>query len=162
MAAAIQVAGLATIKVDTGSSNALETLGITRNGAEITDNGYFLDVHTDTDGGDDGPPTDIQYLGQTATIRLELTKYDEAVAAKLRPRLYGGTDGVVGTVGSLLIGGSKTYRLLIHSVTDPYNFPVVVFREPIEINKGTKFSTLLIVGTAYRNGSSVLRNATTS
>ncbi len=162
MARAIVVAGLAICKVDTGVSNALEDLGVSRNGVEITDNGYFLDVHTDEDGGDDGPPTDVQFLGQTATIRMELTKYDTAVRAKIDSRMYGGTSGTVGTVGTLMQGGSKTFRLLIHSTSEPYNFPVVVFREPIEINKGTKFSTLLVIGTAYRNGSSVLRNATTS
>lgn len=162
MARSIHVAGLAICKVDTGTSNALEELGVTDNGVEIIDNGYFYDVHTDEDGGDEGPPTDVQFLGQTCTIRMLLHKYDEATRVKIGSRQYGGTDGTVGTVGTLMIGGSKTFRLLIHSTTQPYNFPVTMFREPIEINKGTKFSKLLVIGTAYKNGSSVLRNSTTS
>lgn len=162
MAETINVAGLAAIKVDTGSVNALELLGYTRNGAEASFQAFMHDVHTDLDGGDDGPPSDMQELGQIATIRLELTKYDAAVLAKVECRQYGGTAGTVATPGALMFGGSKSYRLLIHSPTAPLNFPRVVFREPIEINKGTKFSTLILIGTAYKNASAVLYNTTTS
>ena len=162
MAAAIQVAGLATITVDTGSAHALETLGYTQNGASVRFNGFFLDVHTDENGGDDGPPTDVQYLGETADITLDFTKFDTTVADKIRPRIYGGSAGTVGSVGTLMSGSSSTYRLCINSPTTPLNFPVVIFREPIEINKGTKYSTWRLVGTAYKNGSNVLYNATVS
>jgi len=161
MAVAINVAGLASVYVDTGGSNALELLGYTRNGVDITDNGYFLDVHTDVDGGDDGPPTDVQYLGGTITIRMEFTKYDDAIRAKIDTRLYGGTSGVNGAVGSLMRGGAKTYRLVINTPTTPYNFPIVIFRDPYELNKGTKFSTLVVIGTAYADSTTrVVRNAT--
>lgn len=162
MAETINVAGVALIKVDTGSSHALELLGYTRNGAECTFQVFMHDVHTDLDGGDDGPPTDSQELGQIATIRLELTKWDTAVSAKIECRQYGATAGTVLSPGVLMVGGLKTYRLLIHSATNPLNFPVVMFREPIELNKGTKYSTMILIGTAYRNASSVLYNATTS
>lgn len=163
MAATINVAGLASCNFDTGTSNALELLGYTRNGVEITDNGYFLDVHTDLDGGDDGPPSDSQYLGGTCTIRMEFTKYDDAVRAKIDTRLYGGTSGTNGAAGTLMIQGAKTFRVCIFTPTTPYNFPICMLRDPIDLNKGTKYSTLVIIATAYRNSSTgVVRNSTTS
>ena len=162
MTAAIQVAGAATIKVDTGSVNALEILGWTADGAHIDFEGFFLDVPTDENGGESGPPADIQYLGETARIRLELTKWDTTVEDKITSRVRGTSAGVVATPGTLLIGGGLTTRLLILTTARPINFPVCVFREPIEINKGTKYSRLVISATAYKNGSGVLHNATTS
>lgn len=162
MAATINVAGASPVYVDTGSAHALELLGYTADGCEIDFPGYFLDVPVDDHGGESGDPADVQYMGDTARIQLNLTKWDEAVADKIRPRLYGGSVGVVGTRGSLMIGGALTYRLLINSPTRPYNFPVVIFRDAHRINKGTKYSTWVNGGVAYPNASSVLYNATTS
>ena len=155
MGVTIQVAGLCTVTVDSGEDNALETLGLTRNGADITFEGYFLNVPNDDNGGDDGPASDIQYLGETARIRLELTKFDNLIADKITPRERGATAGTIPTIGNLQFQGSKSHRLVIHTTTLPYNFPRVIFRAPVEINKGTKFSTLIIEAEAYKNGSNV-------
>jgi hypothetical protein len=163
MAAIINVAGATPISVDTGGSHALEVLGLTRDGGMVTFEPYMLDIHTDGEGGENGAPADVQFLGEVAKIHLEFTKWDEAVADKIRPRAYGGTAGTVPTLGQLMIGGSLTYRLLLFSTTRPYNFPIVMFRDPHEINKGTKYSTWTIDATAYRNQTTgVLYNATTS
>src|SRR3972149_3350399 len=124
MATTIQVDGLATIKVDTGGSHALETLGYTINGVEVTKNAHNLPVYTDENGGDSGPPTDVQQMGEHHIVTMHLSKWDEAFLEKIRPRLYGGTAGTVGAAGSLLQGGSLFYRLLIHSVSRPYNYLV--------------------------------------
>lgn len=159
MANQVNIAGLAAIKVDTGAAHALELLGYTRDGAQITFDGFFHDVPTDENGGEAGPPTDVQYMGETAKITLRMSKYDPAVADKVVSRVYGTAAGTVSAVGTLMIGGGFTYRLLIHSPTTPFNFLTVMFREAIEINKGTKFSELLVVGTAYKNASNVLYNA---
>ena len=160
MAVAIQVAGPCLVKTDTGSANALESLGYTRDGAQITFDGYMLDVPVDDNGGEAGPPADVQYMGETATIVLNLTKYDSAVIAKVTPRLYGGTDGQVGTPGTLFFGDSKSYRLLLATTLLPYNFVRAILRSANEVNKGTKFSEYRLVWTAYKNASSVLWNTT--
>jgi len=144
MALAIQVDGLAAISVDTGIANAMEVLGYTRNGAEITLEDFWLDVPGDEHGGDDGPPIDVQELGEIARVRLELTKYDTLVADKIKARLLGGTAGVKQTSGKLVFANSYSYRLLVNSATQrPYNFLVAIPRMPWEENKGTKFSTLI-------------------
>lgn len=155
-----QVAGLASIEVDTGTGvpHAREVLGYTRDGAGIRFDGYWIDIPCDTHGGEQGPPSDIQILGETALITLDLTKWDEAVIAKIKQRAYGQvTEGLVTggagatAVGSLMIGGALTYRLIIGSLFDAFDFPVAIFREPIEINKGTKYSTYRVEATAYRH-----------
>lgn len=158
MASLIQVGGLATIKVDTASSNALEIIGTTRNGAEITFEGFFLDVPGDENGGDDGPPIDVQYLGETARIRLELTKWDTAVADKVSHREYGGSVGVVPTAGNLQFQGSKSFRLTVNTTSVAYNFPRAIMRMPIELNRGTKFSTLVLEFEAHKDANGVLWN----
>lgn len=165
MAKLIHVAGIATIKIATGSlgSGTLEELGVTRNGAQITFQEFSSPVPTDEHGGDEGPPVDIQYFGEIATVRLELTKFDAAVAAKVAARLRAGAIGVPNTPGTLKIQGDHFYRLLIHAPNAPYNFPCVVFGDAIDTNKGTKFSTLSITATCYKHPSSgILYNTTTS
>jgi hypothetical protein len=162
MAEIINVAGACLVKVGT-NAGALETLGYTRDGAQITFEPYKVGVKTDDNGGENGPDTDVQYMGETARIRLEMTKWDEAIADKLRVRLLGGTVGTVGAPGTLLIAGSKFTRLCLITTTRPLNFPICMFLEPHEINKGTKYSTWVQEAIAYKNLSDgVLFNSTTT
>jgi hypothetical protein len=132
MAAIVQAYGLATIKVDCGAG--LETLGYTRNGAEENYEAFWIDVPGDQHGGDQGPPIEVQYLGEIARIRLEMTKYDEAVLDKVKARLRSGTAGTVGTPGTLMFAGSKYIRVLIHSVSEPRNFPIAIVRSALAHN----------------------------
>jgi len=160
MAASVQVFGPALIKTGTGEAGALETLGYTRQGAEVRNQGFYLDVPGDENGGDQGPPIDIQYLGEIARIRLEMTSWDEAVAAKLRARLASGTEGQPGTAGTLMFGGSKTIRVLIDPTSGEMNFPRCFIRGEWEINKGTRYSTFVVEFEAHKDANGVLYNAT--
>jgi len=151
MAIAVQVAGLATIKIDG------EILGYTRNGADITKEAFFLDVPGDEHGGDDGPPIEIQYLGELCRVRLEMTKYDNTVADAVRRRCKDQTagqpysNGVL--AGELMFGDAQYVRLTIDCPRQPRNFPVAVPRQPIELNRGTKYSTLICEFECHRNQS---------
>ena len=160
MAVQPNYAGAANIKVDAGAG--LEQLGYTENGAEISVQQYTLDVPGDENGGDAGPPIDVQHMGETAEIRLTMTKWETTVADKIAARIAGGTTGTPYATGTMMFNESKTYRLLVHTPTTPMNFPRVIFKGAIEINKGTKFSRFIVTATAYKNGSGVLYNATTS
>jgi len=144
MAISVVTTGPALVKVDTGVAGALEDLGYSINGVEITETVLETDVPGDQNGGDEGPPIDIQYLGQIDRVRMELSKYDIAVADKIRARLLGGTAGVIGTPGTLIAGTSVFYRLLILPTTNPRNYVAAIPREPIEVNRGTKFSRLVL------------------
>jgi hypothetical protein len=159
----IQVAGAAIVKVGTGSSDALETLGYTANGVDTRTQAYMGDVPGDENGGEAGPPIDVQYFGETAHIRCELTKYDSAIADKVGARVKGGTAGTYlpSAVGTLMFGASKHTRVLIHTANGPQNFPRCICREPIEVNKGTRYSRLILEFTAYKDPTSgLLYNST--
>ena len=158
MAEVIQVHGACECQISTNAQGggALTTLGFTRNFAEIRKEARFLDVPGDENGGDDGIPIDIQYLGEIAIIRLELTKYDTTAANHVRARLDGVTTGVNATIGALVLSATNTMRLLLKSPTLPFNFPLVVPNGAIEIGIGTKYSTLICEFTAYPNATSGL------
>ena len=163
MAEAVVVPGAALIRVDTGSASALETVGYTRNGAEVIREGYFLDVPGDQNGGDDGPPIEIQYLGEIARVRLELTKWDSAITAKFEQRLKGSvTVGTPATTGGLMFAGGFTYRLLIQTTLLIRNFTRAFPRAAFEINQGTKWAAFICEFECHKDGSGVLFNTTTS
>lgn len=139
MAIAPQVFGPALIKLDS------ESLGYTRNGADIRGKGFFQDVPGDEHGGEAGPPIDVQLLGETASVRLELTKYDPEIASKALARLKGDTEGVVGTPGTLMFGDGKTTTLSIAPTAGKaLVFTRAFLRGDWEINRGTRYSTLVL------------------
>jgi len=158
MAAAVQVTGPAEIQVGTGAAGALEKFGYTRNGAEIVSEGYWINVPGDENGGDEGPPIDVQFIGETARIRVELTKWDTTAAAEVESRFVGGTGGVPGAAGTLMFSGSKAMRLLVKPTTGARNFPRAFPRFAIEVNKGTRFSTLVVEFEAHKDATGVLWN----
>lgn len=162
MAEQIHVPGACLIKVNTGAANALELLGYSENGVFITEETYFGDVPGDQNGGDEGPPIDVQYFGEIHRVRMELSKWDSAIAAKVLPVLKGGTEGAVGTAGSLMAAGSLAYRLLLHTTNLPRNYLLAFLRgQPKEINKGTKYSRLVLNWECHAS-SGTIYNTTTS
>ncbi len=138
------VRGLVSVSVDLDSGEGLESLGYTRNGAEITAESFMTDVPGDQNGGDDGPPVEIQYLGEIVRVRLELTKFDTDVAAKVEARLKDGTFGSVPLPGQLIMAGQQYARLLLATPTGPRNYLRAIPRMPIEHNAGTKFTILVV------------------
>lgn len=164
MTATVHNHGKATIKVDTGSSNALETLGYTRNGADVSEEGFFIDVPGDENGGDSGDPIDIQYIGEMARVRLELTKFDQTVLGKVMRRMNDAlkTAGTIGTVGRFMFLNGLHFRLVIDSPTDPKNFYRAIPRAPTNRNMGTRFTMKVIEFDCYKNENGVLYNAVTS
>lgn len=161
MAEVIQVHGACQCRIQTAAlaAGVLQTLGYTRNFAEIRTEAMFLDVPGDEGGGDDGIPIDLQYLGELAIIRLELTKYDATVSNAVRSRLDAITTGVNATIGALVLSATNTMRLLLKSPTLPFNFPLVVPNGAIEVGIGTKYSTLICEFTAYPDSNGLLFNA---
>lgn len=162
MSAAVQVAGACLVRTGTGSAAALEDFGYSINGVQITERVLSVDVPGDQNGGDEGPPIDKQYLGEIHIIRLELSKYDSAVAAKIGTKLRGGSAGAIGTPGSLWGAGGFGYRLLLTATNFTRNYlNAIPCGEPIELNAGTKF-TRLILNFECHAVSGTMYNATTS
>ena len=161
MAIAVNVAGLTPIYVGTGVSGALEFLGYTRDGANHVGEAAFLNVPGDEHGGQEGTPIEVQYLGEVGRVRLELTKYDKAVFAKVRARCLEATDGTPYTAGTLMLANSKFMRLLANAPSDPHNYPCAIPRGTIELNTGTKFSMAICEFECHKHPTSgVLRDNT--
>lgn len=115
-------------------------------GAHVQDSRYYVNCSADENAGESGPPVEVLFAGETVTIRLEMTKWDPAVAAKLQAS--------PGAVGTLMFNASKTVRVLLNTTSGPMNFPRCFLRNPWEINKGTKYSRLVLEFEAHRSGPS--------
>jgi len=167
MAIAVQVSGLATIRVgqEGCTDQNLSTLGYTVNGVRIRTESYFDEVHGDEYGGDAGPPIELVYLGERAVVTCELSKWDATVADSIAARLHGKTPGRtkeeagVSWPGTPVFASTKAYRLVISvggQNQKGFDFARAVPREPIEINKGTRHSVLMIVFDCYPNAYGVV------
>lgn len=149
MSVAIQVDKAAQIKIASPAAGGLEELGYTSDGCMITEQLFTTEVHSDEYGGNEGPPADIQFLGEIHIVRLNLSRYDEAVANKIRSSVAGGTAGTPAARGLLYKQDSKFWRLLINTAVRPRNYLCAIFRTPKEFNKGTKYSQLQIEAVCY-------------
>ncbi len=148
MPVGIQVSGLASVVVE-GT-----LLGYTRNGVEIVHDAFYLDVPGDENGGDDGPPIDIQLLGEIDRIRCELTKWDNTVANVIRSRVKtgGGIAGIVPNTGVLMFGDALYFPLaIIPAYRLPFNYAYAFPRSAVEENRGTKFATLVVEFECHKN-----------
>lgn len=162
MAEAIQVAGVAGIHIDANQGSGLEFLGYSVNGVTISWDWYTMNVPGDQNGGDDGPPIDIQQFGEIARVRCEMSKFDLSVWNKVLARVPTKTVGLAGTVGQLLLGtASSTFRLLINpTLSQVHNFPVAIPRIPIDNNVGSKYSRPVVEFECHMV-SGTLKNETT-
>jgi hypothetical protein len=135
----IHVNGEARIRTGTGAAAALEFLGVSVDGVDISIREHTEPVHTDTFG--PSVPFDEQHFLQDAVISAQLVFYDEVVLAKIRNRMSG-TDGVQGEAGALWGAGGKYFRLLILSPVEalPWNFPTARLMDAFEVKIGTRRS----------------------
>lgn len=159
MPLSVQVAGLATIKIGQAdcANPQLLTLGYTVNGVRIRDESFWDDVHGDQNGGDAGPPIEVIYLGKKASVSVELSKWDAAVADKIAARLWSSSPGVVGPVGTPILASGQSLRLVVQCAASPgFDFRRAVPREPIEVNKGTRHSVLMCVFDCYADPNGVI------
>lgn len=163
MALGIQALGACAIKVDTGSSHALETLGYSDDGVQIEEHGMFHDIPGDQNGGEGGVPIEKQFLGEQHFVRFTLTKYDAAVLAKVQSRVYGGTPGTMSTPGTLM--SANSYRLLLYtaqvsSASTSRNYLVAMPIDVISHNRGTKATRYSMSWVCYPNANNVIWNTT--
>lgn len=162
MAITVHVNGGCLVKIDANRGDGLQSLGYTGNGASIREVDYTENVPGDQNGGDSGPPIDVQYFGSHHEIDLEFTNWDASVAAPLMAKVNNGTAGVLPIAGSLMLSGALYYRLVLTGY-EPRNYLYAFLRNGVEINKGTKFSRLRLQFFAMASGpGGTLYNTTTT
>lgn len=157
MAKAIQVGGACLIRTGTASAAALEDFGYSINGVRIVEIPYYGDVPGDQNGGDEGPPIDVQVFGITHRITAELSYYDATAMADMSLRVLDGTF----VSGDLMLAGTNYFRVLLTAANFTRNYLYCIVREPIELNVGTKFTRPTITWEAHYQGG-VIWNTTTS
>jgi hypothetical protein len=181
MATAFHVNGIAEIKVGTGTSGALETLGHTINGVYIDPQLLEEPIYTDAGGGPGGVPATHVTQGEIHIVTAELIVYDVAVLAKIRKGMEktvnSVTEGTMQKAGQILdstaVGGSGVggwFRLLILSPDDsePRNYLTArLTRKPRRMSTRNtiyelQFKCVPLYVTANSLASVVLFNTTTS
>lgn len=124
-------AGPLQIWVSTGSANAMELLGWTRGGIQITEQAFQVPLTSDVSGGPEGPPDDYQYLGEMHQIVAELARYDTAILAKLARRINAGV--ATRTKGMLVACSTGYFRALFLSTNFVRNYTRIFIPEPIDM-----------------------------
>lgn len=159
----VKVFGPALVQIeDFAIQDTWRSVGYTRNGVDQTDEAFWLDVPGDQHGGDDGPPIDIQFLGEIARVRCELTKWNVFNVDRIRSRVnaIGAAPGYVpcNFIGGLMIAGSGHFRLqIVPTCLQPdqeyyfYTFHRAIPRAPIEVNHATKFATMILEFECHRD-----------
>lgn len=160
MSNVVVIPGATPVSLGTGAANALQLLGYTVNGAEITTEQIIEDVPGDQGGGEGGIPIDFQYFGQIARGTLEFSSWDPAVLAKIESAVN--ANGTLSTItagnspvpGSLILANAAYFRLLINPPNVASlirNYPITLIREPKTFTNGTKWSRLILPFVAYPN-----------
>ena len=160
------VTGLASIYTGTsGSSDSptLELLGYTRDGVEPQSQGFYLDVKSDENGGEAGPPVEVQFMGETARVRLELPRFDPAVAQRVQARTFGSTAGTPAAAGSLMFASSLTVPMKIScpGTSAGRLYGRCFVRDAITIGFGTKHSTLVVEFECHKDSNGVVYTSST-
>ena len=152
MADQVNVTGRVIVKVQfTAGQGNLLTLGEQMDMTDVERRAFWHNVPGDRHGGPQGPPIEVQYLGEIAIIRIELSRWDPDVWDTLQKRKAIATKGktLLTEVGTLMLA-STPIRLLLHSTTRPENYPCCILREAIQYGMGTKFSTAVAQFEAHR------------
>jgi hypothetical protein len=84
---------------------------------------------------------------------MEMTKWDMDVLALVRSRIRGVAAGTLNTAGRLMFAGSECFGLLINCPDNGFRigWDLAIPRMPIEENRGTKFSTLIMEWECHGN-----------
>lgn len=132
-------------------------LGYTRDGVRVSLEPRMLDVPCDQHGGEAGAPSDVQLMGGVARITCEFTKYDKTQLDALTSFVRGGQTGVLPPFGTLMKQDGKTVSLTLAGTNETLTFNTAFVRQPIETNKGTRYSALTVIFEAHVDGPTTRR-----
>lgn len=135
--------------------NAVQ-LGYCEDGVQVSVFPRFSEIFSDDMGGREGVPTDSQFLGATASIRLILTKYvkdkcdllssfsQAALASNINK-------GVMPVLGSFVRQDGLAAALVLSGVNESLSFATAFVRGNYEINSGTKYRRYVVELEAWLN-----------
>ena len=144
--------GLIHVKIAYPFNSTLVTLGIAHDQIQISEQKFFHEAHSDANGGQSGPPTELQYLGEIHTVRMRLAAFTASSVNLLRKL----TNTTLGTIDQAQIGAFQltnySVRLLLDTPTesDALNYLCAMPQTPMEIGVGTKYSEWDVQFTCHR------------
>lgn len=153
----IYVAAPFAVTVDTVAITAgtLMKLGETADEIRIRSQYYTNPVPGDRNGGRSGDSIEEQYLGESASVQLELSRFDKEVATALERS--GGIITTPGLIPDTAIGAlmrrDKSYRFLFYASVDTSrsrNFPCAIIKSPHILAGGTKFEMFTLEASFHR------------
>lgn len=126
------------------STDPLEELGESTDAVDVQEVTFWHNVPGDANGGQQGPPIDVQILGKIHRVSLDLSRWDPDVAEKLREHSL----ATVGEVDALEVGrlmfDVHAPRICIIPTNAAYvrNYWCALIREPIGYGVSSKWSAL--------------------
>lgn len=120
--------------------NAVQ-LGYSRDGVNIRFEPRYGDIFSDDYGGSGGAPADTQLLGAIGIVTVDFPKYEQSEIHRLTSFEKAGTEGVLPQLGTLIRQEQEYAALFLDGKNEDFLFPIAFARQPMEVNKGTRFST---------------------
>jgi hypothetical protein len=145
-------------------------LGINRDAIPVITQPKFADVMSDDWGGENGVPSDSQYMGAIAVIQLSLIKFELAAIDRLMTGASHYTSSTWNTAGEgfpfggLIRAGGLMGQLVLNSANAAYTdstktnakvmtFPYVFVRNGGSVNQGTAAASYDLQFEAWMNAS---------
>ena len=159
--APVNVAGLVRVQIAYPAWGAVHELGVTTDSINITERQYFHDVPGDRNGGPQGPPVEVQKLGEVHNIQLRMSTWNKAEMQQLEEWYHDeNADGTSsphrGSVKQWDVGevvlAKRGIRLLLETedLNDTRNYWCCIMREPKSFAIGTKFTEQSLTFEAHR------------
>ena len=151
MAIAVQVFGKTSVKhAYPGGTAALVVLGEATDMITPQQRVFFHNVPGDAHGGPQGPPIEVQYLGQMIVAQIQMSQWDSTEANKLTKR-HLATEGTIldAEIGVLMLL-TRSHRFTFVNTSHTLNVPCCIIREPQEHGRGTKWSEMNITFEGHR------------
>jgi hypothetical protein len=121
-------------------SGALLALGVATDGVRYQNHPYYIDVHGDRNGGQQGPPIEKQYLGEIVIVSFSLTAANLETVRKRGMLATNGTIPQTAIGDFMLTGASMRLLLKTELEADVRNFWCAVPIQAHEVTEGSKFS----------------------
>jgi hypothetical protein len=150
----IQVTGVVNVQYAEPHTGAtLLPLGVATDSIQITERHYYHDIPGDANGGQQGPPIDIQKLGEVHTINIRFSSWHYGNMQALEQHFHA-TRGEItqGEIGTLMFQSGSAIRLLLETAVeeDVRNYWHCILREPKTFSIGTKYTEQSLTFEAHR------------
>ncbi len=139
----VNVTGVVEIGIAIPHTGTVVSLGTSTDSIQITERGYYHDIPGDLNGGQQGPPIEIQKLGEVHTVNIRMSSWSKTYMQTVE-KWYHTTRGTIedDEVGQLMFASGVRARLLLNTrdLDDTRNYWNAIMREPKSFSIGSKYT----------------------